>query len=559
MSKIYISALGNSVYSDSIYSHMGNIVCKTQHSQIATMQLWQCKEWSVDEDKIVFLVTKEAAEKCLEDHLTRDGQPEPGLRTRMKEAGIPEGLINVVPIDNGKNKEEIMDAFMKLNDIVKLHPGAQLYLDVSNSLRYFPMLLVVFNNYTRFVYGTTCEHIAYGSYQTPETVDGQKRTPIIDIDWLDYIQQWSTAADRYIHSGDSKYLKDLALEDFYLFDRKIKTTIPSKLSDFADILLTCQGLSIISGKQYNKLLKCVQDAEKDKLPSPLIPLVDLIMQGIKQSSSDDNKWMNGLYAAKWCLERKMYQQTLTLIQEIGITYICMCLNFDWTDEDNRRVVSNIVHYKSKKVKVYAKEYQLYIDYINQHEQLVEWYNILNSATDPRNQFNHGGMKEKKSGRKKPIASPKALKEKITELLDRALNIDYKDIDKFVLPELPVNTFFINLSNHPSANWDEEQLTAARQLGEVIDVPFPDVHPEMTPKDINKQADAIVCQVHQMVKGDTVGTTIHVMGEMTMTYALVKAFKDVGYRCVASTTERKATNNPDGSKTSMFCFCAFREY
>lgn len=558
MSKIYISALGASSYDETTYSHDDNFTCNTRYIQIATMKLWQCKDWLPEEDKIILLVTEKAKKMCLEDHIGRDKNPETGLKTEMVKANIPWSLVEIVHIEEGKNKEEIMDVFMKLNNIVKLHPGAELYYDVTNALRYLPMLLVVFNNYSRFVYGTSCEHIAYGSFQTPVTVDGKECRPIIDLDWLEYIQQWTTAADRYIHSGDSEYLKTLARDDYNLFKRERRTNIPSRLSDLTDDLLTCQGISIISGRQYKKLLDSIQAAKKEHLPSPLIPLMEFIMRGIHYFSPEKT-WVNGLYAAKWCLERKMYQQTLTLIQEIGFTYLCICLNLDWTDEDHRKIASNIVHYVSKKVKVYAKEYQLYIDYINKHEQLAEWVKILNSATDSRNQFNHGGMKEKKGGKKKPISSPKALKDKTSELLDRALGIEYKDIDKFVLPELPANTFFINLSNHPSADWNEDQLTAARQLGEVIDVPFPDVHPELTPKDINKQADAIVCQVHQMVIGDTVGTTIHVMGEMTMTYALVKAFKDVGYRCVASTTERKTTNNPDGSKTSIFSFCAFREY
>lgn len=558
MSKIYISALGASVYSECTYSHDNKPVCTTQHAQIAIMTVWQCKEWSPKEDRIILLVTKKARKECLEDHLTKEGKPESGLHTKMIEAGIPWSMVEVVDIEDGKDKKEIMDVFMKLNDIIKRHPGAQLYYDVTNALRYLPMLLVVFNNYSRFVYGTSCEHIAYGSFQTPVTIDGQECKPIIDLDWLDYLQQWTTAADRYIHSGDSEYLKDLARDDYNLFKRERRTNIPSRLSDLTDDLLTCQGISIISGKQYKKLIDCIQEAKKEHLPSPLIPLMEIIMRGINYFSTEET-WKNGLYAAKWCLEHKMYQQTLTLIQEIGFTYLCMCLNLDWRDEEHRKVASTIVHYVSKKVSVYAKEYQLYIDYINQHEQLAEWVKILNSATDSRNQFNHGGMKEYKGGRKMPISSPNSLKKKTQELLDKALNIEYKDIDKFVLPDLPTNTFFINLSNHPSADWTEEQLEAARKLGQIIDVEFPDVHPDWEAQEIERQTKTIVSQVHQMVNGDTIGTTIHVMGEMNMTYNLVHSLTSIGYRCVASTTKRDVESKPDGSKISTFHFVAFRDY
>ena len=34
--------------------------------------------------------------------------------------------------------------------------------------------------------------------------------------------------------------------------------------------------------------------------------------------------------------------------------------------------------------------------------------------------------------------------------------------------------FINLSNHPSDKWDEKQMEAAKQYGEVMDIPFPSI-------------------------------------------------------------------------------------
>lgn len=36
---------------------------------------------------------------------------------------------------------------------------------------------------------------------------------------------------------------------------------------------------------------------------------------------------------------------------------------------------------------------------------------------------------------------------------------------------------INLSNHPSASWQAEQLVAAQSFGEVVDLPFPAIPPD----------------------------------------------------------------------------------
>lgn len=115
---------------------------------------------------------------------------------------------------------------------------------------------------------------------------------------------------------------------------------------------------------------------------------------------------------------------------------------------------------------------------------------------------------------------------------------------------------INFSNHPSDLWEEHQLTAARQFGEIVDVPFPDVSPTWTAEEIKSLADEYATIL--MKKCDS-STIVHVMGEMTFTFAVVSRLKAQGIVCVASTTERNAQITPNGQKLSDFQFVQFREY
>ena len=118
--------------------------------------------------------------------------------------------------------------------------------------------------------------------------------------------------------------------------------------------------------------------------------------------------------------------------------------------------------------------------------------------------------------------------------------------------------FINLSNHPSANWSAEQKTAAEQLyGEIIDLPFPQVDPHGDENYIVLLADEYCLKVKSVSKGQP--TVVHLMGEMTFTYAIVSRLKTKGITCVASTTERMIKMMPDGKKVSEFKFVQFREY
>ncbi len=117
--------------------------------------------------------------------------------------------------------------------------------------------------------------------------------------------------------------------------------------------------------------------------------------------------------------------------------------------------------------------------------------------------------------------------------------------------------FLNLSNHPSANWSAEQTEAARRLsGEIVDMPFPAVDPAGDEDYIASLANEYCARVLE-----TAGTQpliVHVMGEMTFTFALVQRLHTIGIPCVASTTERVIVEH-DRVKTSVFKFIQFRKY
>ena len=143
--------------------------------------------------------------------------------------------------------------------------------------------------------------------------------------------------------------------------------------------------------------------------------------------------------------------------------------------------------------------------------------------------------------------------------------------------------FLNLSNHPSAGWSEAQRQAAMALiqkhgsscrddgqtppeifGEcrgtgagIVDLPFPNVDPKAGPDDIATLADSQIERLRQA--GLKSGDIVHVMGELTLTYQIVRRLKSLGVTCVAATTERIVTTQPDGKKLSEFHFIQFRPY
>lgn len=118
--------------------------------------------------------------------------------------------------------------------------------------------------------------------------------------------------------------------------------------------------------------------------------------------------------------------------------------------------------------------------------------------------------------------------------------------------------FLNLTNHPSALWSAEQTAAARQLyGDIMDLPFPSVDPAGDEEYITSLADDYVQRVLNMADGQPVA--VHLMGEMTLTYAIVRRLQMHGITCVAATTKRTIHIMPDGQKMSSFKFIRFRKY
>lgn len=121
--------------------------------------------------------------------------------------------------------------------------------------------------------------------------------------------------------------------------------------------------------------------------------------------------------------------------------------------------------------------------------------------------------------------------------------------------------FINFSNHPSQIWSREQTDAASGYGAIADVPFPAVPPDASEKEIHEMADQCSGQIASLIEGVKGGepSAVHIMGEMTLTYAIVSRLLKRGVCCMASTTTREVTTDTDGNKISVFRFVRFRQY
>lgn len=118
--------------------------------------------------------------------------------------------------------------------------------------------------------------------------------------------------------------------------------------------------------------------------------------------------------------------------------------------------------------------------------------------------------------------------------------------------------FVNLSNHPSAIWDEAQRKAAEEYGRILDIPFPSIPPEWDAHDVEELVRIYVAKIDDLIGKGEENSVIHVVGEIVFTFQLVTVLLNKGYRVVASTTER-STKFVGKEKRSVFKFVDFRFY
>lgn len=117
--------------------------------------------------------------------------------------------------------------------------------------------------------------------------------------------------------------------------------------------------------------------------------------------------------------------------------------------------------------------------------------------------------------------------------------------------------FINYTNHPSKKWSCKQLEAAQEYGEIYDIPFPAINPEMSREEIIKIAK------NEFIKITAKNPNcVLCQGESVLSYYLVSMLKENQVKVVAACSERhvnEKTENGKVIKVTEFEFIQFREY
>lgn len=555
--KVFISFLGEGAYLPVKYNQGKSDLQTTRFIQSATLEYLGASSWEQGSEAII-LLTDVARRNNWNDCTERlyQGNPIPynGLRQELESKNFA-FAIKDVSIPDGNDENEMFDIFLTL--FTRLRDHDELYFDMTHGFRYLPMFLLVLSNYAELVReDIQIRHMSYGNIFTANK-------EIMDLMPLYDLQKWTIGASDFVKNGSIADLVELSNAEILPLLRLAKGTdknaknikgFTRKLEDVINNLKMCRCKEVIEGRNMKQMRQFAAKIDTTSNIKAFSPIIDRILESLEEFSSEYSLF-NGFAAANWCVSKNLYQQAISYLEETVISFFCSKFGIDIYDVEKRTLVASCFTIVSQQMdeskwnvgrSEETKEENLALAKFITSQIPQELACKYCSMAEIRNDVNHVGMRCNSQSAESIKKSIRMYVEYFTEFAKN----EYAEQER-------TKGLFVNFTNHPSESWTIKQLMAAQQYGQLIDLPFPNVDRDSSEQGIQALVDEYINKINRMSLGRT--CTIHIMGEMTFTYAMVQDLKSRGYTCVASTSERIVEELPNGVKNVRFEFCKFREY
>lgn len=403
--KVFISVLGTGFYRLCIY---GNTNITTRFIQEATLLSIGAAEWSKEDLGIVLLTecarktNWEVVDNKRVDKVRNVIEDYRGLKQQIASLQLP-FTVQDVAIPDGKDEDEMWTIFTVLFN--KLIDDDELYIDLTHAFRYLPMLVLVLTNYAKLLKGVSIKSISYGNW---EARDGE-HAPIVDLMPIIALQDWTSATADYLNNGYASRIRELTettlrplmkKEHAINHDLALLRSFTSAVEKISNERITCRGMKIVEGKNVTNLL-CAASRIEDVTVAPLKPVIDKIISSVDHDNDTDIK--RCIDAARWCNDKNLYQQAITILQEGIVTFFCGRHDIKIDDKDMRGLV-NIAFSRKVDDSERSKFALEHIDRLNEiiedeyfsDRQLID---LFAAITTLRNDYNHCGFRPERQNSK----------------------------------------------------------------------------------------------------------------------------------------------------------------
>jgi CRISPR-associated Csx2 family protein len=325
--KVFISILGTGTYGSCKYTYGDFTAQESRFVQTATLEWIGANNWIKEDTAFIFL-TKQARTSNWEVKENKRKQKDfstceekeidyIGLRQCIEEMELP-FTVHDIDIADGKDEKEIWQIFETLYNNIKKND--ELYIDLTHSFRYLPMLLLVLSNYAKFLKNISVVHISYGNYEARDN----DIAPFVDLLPIVALQDWTIAAKDFIDYGKVKDLHQLLKEKYKSIHREKNTeekaliNVDKKLKKISESINANKLDDIIKGENLYDEINILR-GDNEIIPEPFFPLVEKIEDKLQKFGQDD---LGNVFAATdWCIKHELYQNAYSILLEGVISIV----------------------------------------------------------------------------------------------------------------------------------------------------------------------------------------------------------------------------------------------
>lgn len=303
-----------------------------------------------------------------------------------------------IEIEKGKDEEEIWSIFQKIYDVLEEYD--EVTFDVTHSYRFLPMLGLLLLQHAKFLKNIKVKKLCYGAFEMKYTTKDDDTeievSPIMDFTSFSKLQDWSLSGYSFVKTGMAEHFSDLAKKEFKSkskdvdIDKNNLRNISKKLEEVALDIYTNRGINIVEGNKVAVIKEEMREVKKDLYP-PFTLVIDKIEKDI--SNFKIKNVYNVFYAVDWCIEKKLFQQGITMLQEGLITFLLDKVNIDYRNKENREEFSKFIGLEN--IKEYEGDIQKMNNIVSElGKKQIEFQKLKSlycNIKNIRNDINHGGF------------------------------------------------------------------------------------------------------------------------------------------------------------------------
>lgn len=364
-------------------------------------------------EKIIVFLTEDAEQQIFPDF----------------QAALPPGLgVQPVPVPLGQDETELWQIFNQISSSVQ--PGEQVAFDITHGLRSFPLIGLMAAAFLRSGLNIELCAVLYGAYDVG-ALTSEGRTPMFDLTGMITLLEWSSAADRFTRTGDSRYLASLVKsqrKNMALAAGDDRETLEQvgRLGNLAGALTgISQSLRLIRPhlvmQQADELEHRVEKAKPALAGTASARPFELVLDSVvaayqplalsDPSSADQvqSYLETARVMIRWYVEREQWVQAVSLAREWLVSWLMVQLGISsLTNQAARRRVEFVVGAEADDYLSAKQDGQdfspIFLGNIPDIENLLSFWLTF---TNVRNDIDHAGMRETPGNPEDLIAQIKA--------------------------------------------------------------------------------------------------------------------------------------------------------